>query len=140
MESKKGGVNWMFISLVIAVLVLLLYVFFIGDVSDILRGSLGVLDPGEVALRASRCEITLNQADFCRFTEAGKNAYINCDYADVDFQASFKNEESYSCDTEKVKAKCLELVGVEDGETAEKKLSRAKKFSVNGQMCDKFVK
>jgi hypothetical protein len=135
MESKKGGVNWMFISLVIAILVLLVYFFIIGDVSGIFRKGLGVLDPGEVALRASRCEVTLNQVDFCRFTEAGKNTYINCDYADIDFQASFKNENGYSCDTGKVDAKCSELVEVKEGETEEKRLARADKFSVNGRKC-----
>ena len=88
---------------------------------------IGTIDPGALSLRSTSCGNALNNVDYCRFTEAGKNNHINCNYREDNFLGSFDNDKGLKCDGDTDKKFCDNLQKDDDFVLAE----------VNGRECKK---
>ena len=132
---NKRGVEFMtvIITIVLAIIVALLVVFFTTDFFSFLTGITQTVDPGKEALRAEVCGSAFNEVDYCRFSDVGEKketVFINCEYGNANFQASFENENGLTCDLNTDKTKCLELAG-SDGQGN----PDFKEASINGKIC-----
>ena len=128
MMNKKGEVATGFlIYLALGLIVLGVVGYLFLNAGSRAGDVIGTIDPGALSLRSTSCGNALNNVDYCRFTEAGKNNHINCNYREDNFLGSFDNDKGLKCDGDTDKKFCDNLQKDDDFVLAE----------VNGRECKK---
>ena len=117
--QERSILYWVLGLIALAIIAIGVYTFF-----NTLTESIDIA-PDQASLRAKACTTAINEADYCRYTDAGKKAYINCAYGEANFRASVGSSD-YSCGVDTDKNKCLELAaGKTIGTIA----------NINGKLC-----
>ena len=90
--QERGLLTWVLGILAVVIIGLAVYMFF-SRATDLIE-----ISPDKTSARAEACKLALNLNDFCRFTSAGTNAYINCEYTEPNFVASLEDADTeYDC-------------------------------------------